>query len=103
MGAFVAIIYLMILPAVIAMVLASVLPSLLPHASYRKRTLIAAGMAGFLPMAIPLAAVIFGGGKGYSYSPLIPIAALLTVGLVVAVVIGLPAAIYARRGKEPGR
>lgn len=98
-----AIIYLIILPIVIATVLAAVLPTLLPQASYRNRTLIAAGLAGFLPMAIPLAAIIVGWGAGHGYSPFIPFLALLFMGLIIMIVIGLPTAIVARRGKEPDR
>ncbi|MEQ1499365.1 MAG: hypothetical protein ABL914_11970 [Novosphingobium sp.] len=101
MALLVSLIYFAMLPAVIAFVLAAVLPKFFPAASYRKRTAGAALGAGCLPMALPVVVLLIGNGTDYGYSPLIPLAAVLFAALIIAVVIGLPAAMLARRGKEP--
>ena len=101
MGLIVSFVFFLVLPAVIAYVLAGVLPNLFPRASYRARTLAAASGAGCLPMILPAAVLLLGPSyKTYSSTVLVPLAGVLFLTLLLAVVIGLPVAIFARRGKE---
>jgi MFS family permease len=82
--------YLAVFPAGIAAALAAVLAAKAPEMSVRRRTAIAALVAGVGPVALPIFAVIFNSGENDIVA--IPVFALITLGLFIAVIIGLPVA-----------
>lgn len=93
-----ALVYLVGIPAMVAFVLAMAWPRLFPQASYRTRTIGSASGAGCLPMVLPALGVLL--GYGYRGELVIPLLALAFVGLLIALLVGLPVATLARRGKE---
>ena len=95
MGIVFVLLYFLALPAGLAAGLAAALGSFLPKASLRRRTLIAAATAGFLPMIIPIAAILLEGAEP------IALIAVLAMGLVLCVAIGLPMALYIGRRNGP--
>lgn len=96
MGLLFALIFALGLPAAIAWMLARTLDSFFPNWSFRRRTAVAALTAGFLPMILPLVAVLSasttnGGGR------IVPAVALVMGALVLALLVGLPVAFWSRR------
>lgn len=97
MAVLVPLFYFAIVPAIIAAVLGNLLPSLLPNSSLRRRSVIAALVAGFLPALLPIAAIVMSDTGGYGGVALV---AMLALALLTAVIVGLPVAMFVRRGKE---
>ena len=89
--------YFAVLPAIIALILAIVLANLLPEYSLRRRSLIAAVGAGFLPALLPILALMFANTGEYGG---VAVAVLVGLALITTLVIGLPVALFAGRGKE---
>lgn len=100
MGLLFILIYFIAFPAALAVGTAAVLSGKAPTWSARRRTAVAAPVAGFVPMSLPLAAVL--GGSAGSDGVLIPAIALLALGLLLSVLVGMPAAyLIARRAPGP--
>jgi hypothetical protein len=98
MALLVNLIFFLAIPAAIAAGVAFGLARLMPAWSMRRRTGIAAFLAGALPMSIPIIAVLASGGHGYT---VVALAALVVVGLVIMAVIGLPVALIIGRRNAP--
>ena len=77
--------------------MANVLAVFLPGRSLRRRSVVAALCAGFLPALLPVLILLFVEDTGYNG---VAVAALVGVALITAVLIGLPVALLVRRGKE---
>ncbi|MEQ1541597.1 MAG: hypothetical protein ABL926_05015 [Novosphingobium sp.] len=97
MGIVFAFLFLILLPAGIAWVLGRMLDNFLPRWSFRRRTLIAALGAGFVPMALPLAIMLVEMGADMD---LIPVIALVFVAGLITLLIGLPVAFYSRQDRQ---
>lgn len=100
MGLIGVLLFFVLLPAGIAWALALGLARLQSAWSLRRRTMIAALTAGFVPVALPIF-VVAAESSGSEVS--VAIAALVFAGLVVAALIGLPVALYVSRSLEPKR
>jgi len=85
------------IPAIAAFILANVLARLWPEQSLRRRSMFAALLAGFLPSLLPLLVIVVGDYGDYRGTA---IAALTGLSLITAILIVLPVAVLARRGKE---
>lgn len=86
-----------VLPGALSWGICSGMRVLSPASSRRRRVAISAGLAGFLPIIIPLLSVLdvdFPEG-------LIAIAAILFAGLLMALLVGLPVAIRTTRDDFP--
>ena len=97
MALLVPLLYFAFLPALIAVIMANVFAVFLPERSLRRRSLFAALCAGFLPASLPLLILLFFDSGDYGG---VAVVALIGLAVITAVVIGLPVALFARRGKE---
>lgn len=86
-------ILLVALPAVLSTVAATGLSARFPALSRRRRVAVAALLAGLLPVIPGLIAV----WRTYRLTTLVPVVAVLMLGLIVALVVGAPAAFHATR------
>ena len=94
-------VFLIGLPFGIAWAIASTLPEFAPKLSRRTRIVVSAMAAGLVPVLLPIAAVALTAPADSEMA--IPIAALLFMGLLLGVIIGLPVAVMATRRKDPHR
>jgi len=90
---FIGVMILAVLPAILGTVIASILTYRRPDMPRRTRVTIAALPAGLLPVTPGLIAV----WRTYHATTLVPLAAVFTLGLIVALVVGAPAALHATR------
>lgn len=95
-------IFFIFFPAVIAWIVGTALDRLAPALRYAWRTVIAALAAGFVPMALPLIGVMIGSSMSNGEGTAIAVLALVFMALLIALVIGLPVALFTRRGKAAG-
>jgi len=97
MGIVLAFVVMVLLPAALSWGICTGMRVLSPASSRRRRLAIAASIAGLVPVLLPLIVMI---RRGLPYG-LIPVLALLVLGLVIAVVVGLPVAIRTTRRDFP--
>jgi len=90
---FIGVMILVVLPAILATVIASILTYRRPDMPRRARVMIAALPAGLLPVTPGLISV----WRTYHATTLVPLAAVFALGLIVALVVGAPAALHATR------
>ena len=96
MGFLFGLFYFVLIPAGIAAALATALATFMPTASLRRRTTIAALSAGFLPMLVPISALLT------TAADPIALVALVVTALVLAALFGLPVALFlGRRHEQP--
>ncbi len=93
MGFLLALIVMVALPAALAWGICTGMRVLSPHSSRKRRITIAATVAGLIPVLLPLIAMF---RRGLPYGT-IPVLALLVLGALIAVVIGLPVAFRTTR------
>lgn len=94
----VALLVLIVLPAVVATILSVILTARCPAWSRWRRVLIAALPAGLAPVTPGMIAV----WRAYHLTTLVPLGTVFTLGLIVAGVVGVPAALHAtRQGQTP--
>lgn len=86
-------IVLVLLPAALAWGICGGMRVLNPASGRKRRIMIAAGTAGLVPVLLPLVAMV---RRGLPYGG-VPIIALLVLGLIIAVTIGLPVAVRSTR------
>lgn len=84
---------LIALPAALATIFAHGLAAWRPATSRRKQVVLAALAAGLVPVVPGLVAV----WRTYGQTTLVPLGAVAALGLIVAVGVGLPAALRATR------
>ncbi len=84
---------LIVLPAVLATVLSWGLAARLPDMARWQRVTLAAVPAGLAPVTPGLIAV----WRAYRATTLVPLGAVFSLGLIVALVVGAPAALRATR------
>ena len=94
-------IFFLAIPAALAAGMAFALANLAPAWGLRLRTVIAALVAGGLPIALPITALVT--TSGYTGDLLIPVTALVVAGLFLALVIGFPVALLVGRRREAAR
>lgn len=82
------------IPALIAAAAAFAMPTLAPGWSLRRRSVVAALIAGFLPMTIPVVAAL---SDPDNPAVVASVSGILFGGLLVALVIGLPVALLVGR------
>ena len=99
MSFLIGIVFLVGLPFGIAWALASTLPEFAPKLSRRTRIVVSAMAAGLVPVLLPIVAVGLTGPADSEMA--ISIAALLFMGLLLSLIIGLPVAVMATRRKDP--
>ena len=87
------------LPGVLAAVFMLALTARLPRVSKTYRMVFSALGAGFLPVLPALVAV----SRTYGTADLVPFAAVSTLGLIVAMVVGLPSAWLVGRRQQARR
>lgn len=90
-------IVMVLLPAALSWGICNGMRAVSPASSRRRRLCIATGIAGLIPVLVPLATMIAG---GLPYG-VVPVMALLVLGAIISVVIGLPVAIRSTRGDFP--
>ncbi len=93
MGLLLGLIVMVLLPAALAWAICSGMRVLSPDSSRKRRIATAASVAGIFPVLLPLVAMI---RRGLPYG-IIPIVALLVLGFIIAVAVGVPVAIRATR------
>ncbi|MEO0031752.1 MAG: hypothetical protein RIS94_1510 [Pseudomonadota bacterium] len=93
MSLFLVVVILIVLPAVLATIASAGLATLYPTFSRRRRVGLAALAAGLLPVTPGLIAV----WRTYHATTLVPLGAVFALGLIVALLVGLPAALRATR------
>lgn len=86
-------IVLVLLPAALAWGICGGMRVLSPASGRKSRIMVAAGTAGLVPVLLPLIAMV---RRGLPFGA-IPIIALLVLGLIIAVTVGLPVAIRSTR------
>lgn len=87
------VIVLIVLPAVLSTIASAGLSARYPTLSRRRRVAVAALLAGLLPVVPGLIAV----WRTYRLTTLVPSGAVFMLGLVVAMLVGVPAALHATR------
>jgi hypothetical protein len=100
MGFLTGLIFMIALPAGIAWAICAGLRVLAPASARRFRIALAAGLAGLVPILIPLIAILFTASARDEL--LIALAAVLVGGVVIGLLIGLPVALLATRHDRPG-
>lgn len=90
-------IVMVLLPGALAWGICNGMRVLSPDGTRKRRVAIAAGAAGTIPVLLPLVAMI---RRSLPYG-LVPIVALLILGLIIAVAVGLPVALRATRNDVP--
>lgn len=93
MGILLGLIVMVLLPAGLAWGICSGMRVLNPDSGRKRRILISAATAGAIPVLLPLVAML---RRGMPYG-IIPVIALLALGLLIALLIGLPVAIRTTR------
>lgn len=93
-----ALIFFLAIPTALAAGMAYALANFASALSLRLRTVIAALVAGGLPMAVPIMALVE--TSGYDGDLLVPLTALIVAGLTLTLVIGFPAALLVGRRCE---
>lgn len=88
---------MVVLPAALSWAVCTGMRVLSPASSRKRRITIAAGVAGAVPVLVPLTGMI---RRALPYG-IIPVLALFMLGLIIAVVVGLPVAIRTTRGDYP--
>lgn len=96
MASLAALIFFLAIPAALAAGMAYALANFASALSLR--TVIAALVAGGLPMAVPIMALVE--TSGYDGDLLVPLTALIVAGLTLALVIGFPVALLVGRRRE---
>ncbi len=92
-------IFFIAIPAAFATGLAGLLSVRKPGWSLRRRSAVAALGAGLMPVLLPIVSVLRGNDGGIG--PVVPTMALLLLGLAMALVVGLPVALWIGRRKVP--
>lgn len=90
-------IFFIAVPAAFATGLAGLLSVRKPGWSLRRRSAVAALGAGLTPVLLPIVSVLRGNDGGVG--PLVPTVALLLLGLAMALLVGLPVALWIGRRK----
>lgn len=93
MGIVLGLVVLVLLPAALSWGICSGMRVLSPVSTRRRRVGIAAVVAGVVPVLLPLLGMV---RRGLPYG-VIPVLALLVLGLIIAVLVGLPVAIRTTR------
>ena len=88
---------MVLLPAALSWGICNGMRVLSPTSSRRRRLWFAAGIAGLIPVLVPLATMI---ARRLPYG-MVPVIALLVLGAIISLVIGLPVAIRSTRGDFP--
>lgn len=91
--------FMVAIPAAVAAALAGLLSARKPQWSTARRTALAAAVAGLVPVILPIASVLQGNDGGVG--PLVPTVALLVLGLIMAVLVGVPVALWIGRRRPP--
>lgn len=94
-------IFFLAIPAALAAGMAFALANLAPGWGLRLRSVMAALVAGGLPIALPITALVT--TSGYNGDLFIPVTALVVAGLFLALVIGFPVALVTGRRLAGGR
>lgn len=97
MAALLILIFFIAIPAAFATGLAGLLAVRKPGWSLRRRSALAAMLAGLIPVVLPIVSVLRGNDGGVG--PLVPTVVLLLLGLGMALVVGLPVALWIGRRK----
>ncbi len=93
MSLLIVLLVLIVLPAVLATIFSHGLAGRYPTMARKQRVMLAALGAGLLPVTPGLIAV----WRTYRLTTLVPLGAVFTLGLIVALVVGAPAAWRATR------
>ncbi|MEA3263695.1 MAG: hypothetical protein U9R07_09450 [Pseudomonadota bacterium] len=97
MGIVLGLIVCVLLPAALSWGICSGMRVLSPASSRRRRVALAAVLAGLLPVTVPLISVL-----DVEYPEgLIAVVAILLIGVLIALLVGLPVAIRATRNDFP--
>ncbi|MCP5397580.1 MAG: hypothetical protein H6918_12810 [Sphingomonadaceae bacterium] len=94
-------VFLVALIAGLAIGAAFVLEAITPQTRWKLRAVWAGLFAGFLPITVPLAALV--SETGFSSEGIIAILAVLVGGAMFAVLLGFPAAYFFLRAREAKR
>ena len=94
-------IFILALIAALAGASAFALDVMVPKMDPRRRTLLAAFVGAVLPMLIPIAALLIGGGTLEEI--LLPIVVLAILGVILAAAVGFPTAYWVTRRRERGQ
>lgn len=94
-------VFFIAIPAAIAAGLSGILAIRQPGWSLRRRSVAAAAGAGLVPVILPIASVLSGNDGGVG--PVVPTVALLVLALLMAVLVGLPVALWIGRRKQVAR
>lgn len=97
MGILVALLAIIVLPAVLATIFVSWLGKRYPAMVRSKRVAVAALAAGLVTVTPGLIIV----WRAYRLTSLVPMAAVFVLGLIIAAVVGVPAAFRATRITQP--
>lgn len=97
MGIVLGLIVMVLLPAALSWGICGGMRVLSPTSSRKRRVITAAGIAGLIPVLLPLLAMI---RRGLPYG-IIPVLALLVLGLIIGLGVALPVAIRATRNDFP--
>lgn len=97
MGIVLGLIVMVLLPAALSWGICGGMRVLSPKGSRKRRVVTAAGVAGLIPVLLPLLAMI---RRGLPYG-MVPVLALLVLGLIIGVAVGLPVAIRTTKGDFP--
>lgn len=90
--------FFLFIPAAISIGASALLHVARPGWTMARRAILAAVLAGLVPVALPIVAVLAGHDGGIG--PVVPVVALLALGLIVALVVGLPVALWIGRRKQ---
>lgn len=91
--------FLLFIPAGISAGASGLLRVARPGWSAARRTIVAAALAGLIPVVLPIVAVLAGRDGGIG--PVVPVVALLILGMIIALVVGVPVALW--MGKRHAR
>lgn len=97
MGIVLGLIVMVLLPAALSWGICSGMRVLSPDSTRRRRVGIAATVAGMVPVLLPLVVMV---RRGLPYG-VIPVLALLLLGVIIAVLVGLPIAMRTTRNDFP--
>ncbi len=99
MALLLALVFLGAVPAAVAAALAGLLAMRRPDWALVQRTALAAAGAGLAPVILPIISVLRGNDGGVG--PVVPTIALLLLALVMAVLVGVPVALWIGKRKAP--
>lgn len=98
MGMLLILAFFVAIPAAVAAGLSGILAIRKPGWTIARRCGVAAVAAGAVPVVLPIASVLAGNDGGIG--PVVPVVALLLMALLMAVLVGLPVALWIARRRQ---